>query len=176
VVDEAGCFSSTAETGKDKNGPILAIACYIPNGTRSGSVWDGERADPNLDRTGVTENTHRGVILVRPSALNRERPVLLHEMLHAYHNLNLPDGVNNRAILFFYEKAKGLYPDDAYVMRNEREFFAVTASVFLSGKADDGATPVDIKEKQPDYYKFLVWLFGVNPDRPHSGTPLASAN
>jgi hypothetical protein len=48
-------------------------------------------------------------------------------------------------------------------LTNEREFFALTASVFLYGK-DGQLTRSDLKEKQPDYFKYLVGLFGFDPD------------
>jgi len=38
----------------------------------------------------------------------------------------------------------------------------------------DPKTRVELKEKMPDYYKFLVELFGFDPDAP-AGTPVASA-
>jgi hypothetical protein len=59
-------------------------------------------------------------------------------------------------------------------MTNEKEFFAVTASVFVFGR-DGALTRANIKEKQPDYYKYLVWLFEFDPDCT-SSVPLASAN
>ena len=127
----------------------------------------------NSDPVALAEDRRLGVVLVRPRLLSPERPVLLHEMMHAYHHLIMPRGEKNPGILYFYKKAKDLYPADAYAMRNEREFFAVTASVFLSGKADGGITPADI-DKLPGYSNFLRWLFEVNP--PKSGTPVASAN
>jgi hypothetical protein len=124
-----------------------------------------------------------GVVLVRSimlgvSSRQAQEPVILHELLHAYHAKIMPQGVENPAVLFHYNFAKSekLYPDDAYLMTNEKEFFAVTASVFLYGK--DGKEPFTrskFKEKQPDYYQYLVWLFGFDPDAP-SATPVASAD
>ena len=49
------------------------------------------------------------------------------------------------------------------MLTNQKEFFAVTASVFLYGE-DVKLTRAYIKEKQPDYYGYLVWLFGFDPD------------
>ena len=143
---------------------------------RAGSVWNSvthPHAWYNSDPVALAEATGQGVVVVRPHPLGSERPVLLHEMMHAYHHLILPRGERNPGILYFYKNAKDIYPADAYAMRNEREFFAVTASVFLSGKADDGITPSDI-EKLPGYSNFLRWLLDVNPTK--SGTPVASAN
>ncbi|HWZ40122.1 MAG TPA: hypothetical protein VNY08_17660 [Bradyrhizobium sp.] len=59
-----------------------------------------------------------------------EKPVVLHEMLHAYHWWVLPDGFQNADVERFYERARDgqFYPPDAYVLKNVQEFFAVTAS------------------------------------------------
>jgi hypothetical protein len=63
-------------------------------------------------------------------------PVMLHEFLHVYHARLMPQGYDNRGILAFYAegKSKNFYPKEAYVLKNNREFFAVTASIFLAGK------------------------------------------
>jgi hypothetical protein len=47
---------------------------------------------------------------------------------------------------------------------------------FLSGKADGGVTQSDIKQKQPDYFKYLVWLLEIDSDPAPSATPVASAD
>jgi hypothetical protein len=54
-------------------------------------------------------------------------------LLHAYPSQVLPQGYENPGILPHYKRAKDkqTYPANAYLMTNEREFFAVTASVFL---------------------------------------------
>jgi hypothetical protein len=178
VVDEAACTNGMKE---DKS-PIFASACYVaatPNNLRhkstGGSLWDNKKSEwVNPDPVALAEDTHLGVIMARTRTMNPQLPVLLHEMLHAYHADMMADGFNNRTIKHFYDNAKGLYPANAYLMTNEREFFAVTASVFLYGKDDkEPFTRSKIKDKQPDYYKFLGWLFEINPDQ---GTPVASAD
>jgi hypothetical protein len=93
-----------------------------------------------------------------------EKPVTLHELLHAYHFRVLPGALQNPDLLRFYNNAKEgeLYPPDSYVLKNVQEFFAVTASLYLWGNVDrpphDRAT---LHEKQPVYYKWLGQLFGV---------------
>ena len=54
-------------------------------------------------------------------------------------------------------------------------FFAVTASVFLAGKGaiSEPKTRAALKEKMPKYYKFLVELFGFDPEP--SATPVADS-
>lgn len=62
-----------------------------------------------------------------------EKPVLLHELLHAYHFRVLAGALQNPDVLRFYDNAirGALYPADAYVLKNVQEFFAVTASLYL---------------------------------------------
>ena len=93
-----------------------------------------------------------------------EKPVVLHEMLHAYHWWVLPDGFRNADVERFYERARdgGFYPANAYVLKNVQEFFAVTASLYLWGNVD--RPPHDRKtlhDHQPVYYKWLGDQFGV---------------
>jgi hypothetical protein len=190
-VTDVACLSpSKDQDGKDIEDPkaLLNDACYgmvSPEGAHSlahGSVWDSRKLRwVNSDPVALGEDTDLGVIMVRPimlSAASKEknRPVMLHELLHAYHNLVMPQGYKNAGILMHYTAAKTgqLYPANAYLLTNAREFFAVTASVFLHG--DDGAiSRAMIKEKQPDYYHYLVWLFGFDPDPAPSVAPMASA-
>ncbi len=93
-----------------------------------------------------------------------EKPVVLHEMLHAYHWWVLPDGFKNAEVEQFYERARdnAFYPPDAYVLKNVQEFFAVTASLYLWGNVD--RPPHDRKtlhDKQPVYCQWLGDRFGV---------------
>jgi hypothetical protein len=93
-----------------------------------------------------------------------EKPIVLHELLHAYHWYVIPDGFKNADLLRFYANAQdgGFYPPDAYVLKNVQEFFAVTGSLYLWGNVD--RPPHDRKtlhDNQPVYYKWLGDLFGV---------------
>ena len=93
-----------------------------------------------------------------------EKPIVLHELLHAYHYRALPDAFQNADVLRFYNHAKDdtLYPPDSYVMKNVREFFAVTASLYLWGNVDRPPhNRATLRDKQPIYYKWLGDLFGV---------------
>ncbi|MGF6433375.1 MULTISPECIES: hypothetical protein [Bradyrhizobium] len=53
----------------------------------------------------------------------------------------------------------------------------MTASIFLAGKDSEHEpyTRATLKEKMPDYYKYLVGLFGADPEET-SVTPVASAD
>jgi Mlc titration factor MtfA (ptsG expression regulator) len=107
-----------------------------------------------------------------------EDPVILHELLHAYHNKLMAQGFDNLGIKAMYAQAvsKNVMPKEEYAMMNPQEFFAVTASVFLAGKGtvSEPHTRAQLKEKMPKYYKFLVELFGFDPEP--SSTPVAETS
>ena len=118
-------------------------------------------------------------ILVRPGARDRfsrnggieidthlppQQPIVLHELLHAYHAFVLPQGARNPDILEFYNEARngGLYPARSYVLVNPMEFFAVTGSLYLSGHVDrPPGNRETLRAAQPRYYAWLGRLFGV---------------
>jgi hypothetical protein len=93
-----------------------------------------------------------------------KNPVLLHELMHAYHDQKLPNGFGNADILNLYQQARtgGRFPEKSYMLsRNVNEYFAMMASVYLHGSAArDPFTREAIKEKQPDCYQWLVKEFG----------------
>jgi hypothetical protein len=165
-------------------------ACYgfaVPDMARRGSrgltTWDHEKQQwTNPDVIQLAADSGTGIIMLSPSmARYAEDPIVLHEFLHAYHAKLMPNGYDNLGIKGFYAvaKAKSLLPKDTYALVNDREFFAVTASIFLAGKESvhDPKTRANLKEKMPDYYKFLVDLFGFDPEPPApAATPVASAN
>jgi hypothetical protein len=93
-----------------------------------------------------------------------QRPIVLHELLHAFHAYMLPGGVNNPDVLLYYSRARDyrLYPANEYVLTNAREFFAVTASLYLWGNVDrEPHTRERLRAQQPFYYDWLSQLFGV---------------
>jgi hypothetical protein len=176
VVDEAACL--------DLPPNVLALACFGPAApehpqrrSRAFTVWDSEKSQwTNPDAVDLAEDTNRGVVMVRPLPLDAHQPIMLHELLHAYHHNMMPQGVKNPEVLLHYDlaKSKQLYPADAYLMTNQKEFFAITASVFLYSK-DGQFTRSNLKQKQPDYFRYLVWLFGFDPDSAPNASPIASA-
>ena len=162
-------------------------ACYgavAPNRgprVRALTSWDSGKAQwSNPDPIDLAVDSGLGVIMLRPNMMTYAKdPVMLHEFLHAYHARLMPQGYDNRGINAFYgeAKSKNLYGKDAYVIKNNREFFAVTASIFLVGNdaTHEPNTRAQLKEKQPDYYKYLVGVFGFDPEAP-AVSPVASAN
>jgi hypothetical protein len=171
-------------------------ACYGPiaptrrNRTSLGvTTWDHARHQwTNPDMLELAADSGRGVIMLRPNLMQyADDPVLLHEFMHAYHARLLPSGYDNKGVIGYYAEAKSkeLFGKNVYAVMNHKEFFAVTASIFLSGKdsTHEPNTRANLKEKMPDYYKYLVGLFGFDPDptllaapaAPASATPVASA-
>ncbi|SDT51895.1 hypothetical protein [Bradyrhizobium canariense] len=163
-------------------------ACYgavVPDRTRRGSrgltTWDHDKQQwTNPDMVELAADAGTGVIMLSPNMTRyAPEPILLHEFLHAYHAKLMPNGFDNLGIKGFYAyaKSKDLLPKDTYALTNHKEFFAVTASIFLAGQdsVHDPKTRENLKEKMPDYYKYLVELFGFDPGAP-AVTPVASAN
>jgi hypothetical protein len=178
------------------------IACYSRAAPTRGhtplrgvTMWDHDKQRwTNPDIVDLAADSGLGVIMLRPSMTQyTDDPVLLHEFLHAYHNRLMPNGFDNLGIKGFYTEAKSkdYFGKKSYTVFNDREFFAVTASIFLAGKESmhEPKTRAKLKEKMPDYYKYLVGVFGFDPDpslptppdkdkedKDKASTPVASAN
>ena len=93
-----------------------------------------------------------------------DNPVLLHEMLHRYHLLMLPNGYDNPQIVDFYNAAKaaGAYPAHEYMFRDCREFFAMCGSVTLYGKAArQPLIRASVEKNLPDVYAWFVKEFAL---------------
>jgi|GEM_PF-6726911 len=100
--------------------------------------------------------------------------VLLHELLHAFHDQVLLKGDDNPYISQFFQDAMQhrYYYDtqdrDAYFnywTTNQREFFACTAMAFLDDFAPyEPFTRANISKYQPNYYLYLQTIFGTRHD------------
>jgi hypothetical protein len=106
----------------------------------------------------------RVVIPLRSEApYGSDRPIVLHELCHAYHDQKLAGGFNNSTILGFHEQAKqgGRFPGNSYVLSTTPEYFAMMTSVFMHGSAAVEPFVRDsIRIKQPAMYDWLVKEFG----------------
>ena len=76
----------------------------------------------------ITGNPRYGagriVIPLRSQApYGSDRPIVLHELCHAYHDMKLAQGFRNPTILGFYEQAKqgGKFPADSYMLSSKTE-------------------------------------------------------
>lgn len=77
-----------------------------------------------------------GAVHVQPIAFAANRPILLHELLHAYHFNVLGMGRPEIHQEFRRVKDAGLFPArfrHAHFLENHKEFFAVTATLYLFG-------------------------------------------
>lgn len=93
-----------------------------------------------------------------------QNPVLLHELLHRYHLVVLPEGYDNPQIIAFYDAARkaGVYSPKDYMFKDCREFFAMCGSVTLYGKAArDPLTRASVAQHLPDVYAWIVTQFGL---------------
>lgn len=105
---------------------------------------------------------------------------LLHEFMHAIHDIYIPAGMMSPKIIGFYTDAKkyGCYgysdklaliknrssfPHKEYLFYNPQEFFACTASTFLLGTSiRHPFLREEIENEQPEYFAFLQKLFDPN--------------
>ena len=163
-----------------------SIACYGPIAPKRDrrpslgvTLWDHDKQQwSNPDIIDLAADSGVGVIMLRPTMTQyTDDPILLHEFLHAYHKRLMPNGYDNLGIKGYYAQAKSkdVFDKKSYTLMNDREFFAVTASIFLAGRESihEPKTREALKEKLPDYYKYLVGVFGFDPDP--SKTPIASS-
>ncbi len=92
-----------------------------------------------------------------------DNPVLLHELLHGYQR-ELPGGGRNPTLVQAFEAAKagGQWPARAYMLSNLNEYFAMTGSVLLWGRAARPPfTRARLVETQPEYAAWLTEVFGL---------------
>ena len=86
------------------------------------------------------------------------------ELLHAWQARMMPGGLRNPDVLRFYNEAKSgqKYNANAFFLKDPRELFAVTASLYLVGKVGEPPfTRQRLKAVQPAYYAWLGDLLGV---------------
>jgi hypothetical protein len=115
-------------------------------------------------------------VSIEDAVADPQKPIVLHELLHAYHWYVIPGGFQNSDILTFYDRAvdNHLYEsgppcgvpstlgDGAYVSKNVQEYFAVTASLYLWGHVDRPPfTRENLRARQPIYYQWLARFFDV---------------
>ncbi len=117
--------------------------------------------DPTLNMPGRVD---RNGLTLNDAVSPPENPVLLHELLHVYQARRLTGARDNPHLVAAFAQAKrsGDWPAQAYMLSNINEFFAMTGSVALWGRA---ARPPSTRERLraalPDWYAFLVGEFGL---------------
>lgn len=112
---------------------------------------------------GLYAAERKAVLLTTRMANLGRRPVLIHELLHAYHWQRLPNGVGNREVVALWERAKklGVYTANSHMMQNPGEFFACAGTTYLYGStAQEPFKRAKIAEGQPELFVYLQKLFG----------------
>ncbi len=125
----------------------LVPAGTIPSGTPG---FYGGRRDQSVD-------------VVASIVSVGHKPVLLHELLHAYHDQLIPGGFGNGEIRRFYQRARNLssFAPQSHMMSNEKEFFACAATTYLFGvTAQEPFQRANLRASQPEFYAYLEALFG----------------
>jgi hypothetical protein len=111
-----------------------------------------------------TQERSRGVVLLQPIVFPDNKPILLHELLHAYHLQTLP--LPTPEIRSAYEEAlrTHMYPASfrsAHFLENPREYFAVIGTIFLFGQIQQPPYSCAIPAaQQPQFLAFLAAQFG----------------
>jgi hypothetical protein len=91
------------------------------------------------------------------------KPVLLHELMHAYHDQRIKRGFRNPDILRYYEQAKGIsaFAAKSHMMSDVQEFFACSATTYLFGvTAQEPYQRAKVQQNQPEFFQYLQVLFG----------------
>jgi hypothetical protein len=108
----------------------------------------------------------RQTVEMLAAKLPSDRPILLHELLHAYHGVKLGptptirDSYRQAVQSGFYKRYA-----NAHFLEAPNEYFAVIGSIFLYGKRID-QPPFDCKltaKYQPQFIDFLTEQFGPHP-------------
>lgn len=105
----------------------------------------------------------RSVKVVSSIVKTGHKPVLLHELLHAYHDQKLPRGFDNRdvAALFAQARKAGPFAAKSHMMQNDREFFACAGTAYLFGvTAQEPFSREKVRQGQPELLAFLAKVFG----------------
>ena len=129
--------------------------------------------DPEFSKSGThalyrrPKDNPKGQVESDLTPIDPEKPVFLHEMLHAY-DANVWD-FKNPVILEAYNKAMAEHyyspkTEKSHFLLNAREFFAVAGTIYVVGTIKQ--EPYDCKviaAKQPKLVEFLETLFGPKP-------------
>jgi hypothetical protein len=113
------------------------------------------------------------VVRIRPILFPSDKPILLHELLHAYHYRVLSMRNPDIEEAFRHAKSQGLFPQfqSAHFLENAKEFFAVTGTLYLFGDIQQPPFRCEALDKLgTDYLAFLEAQFG-----PHECHPKVQA-
>ena len=147
IVEQSGVPGATLEFFKSV--PVVMVA----------------KLDTGFGHAGRDE-AGREIVEMKAEKLPADRPILLHELLHAYHGEKLGP---TPMIRDSYRQAvqSGIYKRyaKAHFLEAPNEYFAVIGSIFLYGKRID-QPPFDCEltaKYQPQFIQFLTEQFGPHP-------------
>ena len=164
-----GFTADMAAVPQARRGPIASYICQQIDLIESLAIDEPQKAwfrsvpiavDPRLNEAG----RYSGHCLsLDDSTSPPGNPVLLHEMLHAYQAVRMSTAGDLRVRLAYLEAL--ILPDYAgggYMLTNVHEFWAMTASVALWGKAArPPSVRATVRRAQPEYYAWIVQEFGL---------------
>ena len=110
----------------------------------------------------------RGVQVASSIMAEGHKPILLHELLHAYHDQRIKEGFRNPDIIKYFDRAKTIaaYAPRSHMMQNAGEFFACAATTYLFGvTAQEPFQRRKVKDSQPELFAYLQALFGPTAGR-----------
>lgn len=105
-----------------------------------------------------------GAVYIQPISFPANKPILLHELLHAYHFGTL--GLNRPDIVQTYQRIRdsSVFPAQyrsSHFLENGKEFFAVTGTLYLFGDIQQPPFSCTALSKLgSDYLAFLAAQFG----------------
>lgn len=122
--------------------------------------------DPNLRGNPGVFAVRNGVgaVYIQPIPFPANKPILLHELLHAYHFGTL--GLNRPEIVQTYQRIRdsNVFPAQyrsSHFLENGKDFFAVTGTLYLFGDIQQPPFSCTALAKLgEDYLAFLAAQFG----------------
>jgi hypothetical protein len=171
VNDPRGALTAEAQASLDEQLQIVESVGLPP------AVLEAIREtpiviDPELrGQPGIfTVRGGEGVVLVRPIQFPANKPILLHELLHAYDFRMFRMSDPTVAATYTRVKDSGLFPaqfQSSHFLANAKEFFAVTGTLYLFGDIQQPPFRcASLAKLGQDYLDFLATRFG-----PHSCKP-----
>jgi hypothetical protein len=171
VNDPRGALTAEAQASLDEQLQIVESVGLPP------AVLDAIRQtpiviDPELrGQPGIfMVRGGEGVVLVRPIQFPANKPILLHELLHAYDFMKFRMADAKVAATYARVKDSGLFPaqfQSSHFLANAKEFFAVTGTLYLFGDIQQPPFRcASLAKLGQDYLDFLATRFG-----PHSCKP-----
>ena len=168
VTDPSGALTPEAQASLDEQLQIVESVGLPP------AVLDSMRQtpiviDPDLrGQPGIfMSRGGQGVVVVRPVAFPANKPILLHELLHAYDFKTFR--MSDPKVAATYERIRDsdLFPAQfrkSHFLENAKEFFAVTGTLYLFGDIQQPPFRcASLAKLGQDYLDFLATHFG-----PHS--------